>query len=59
MLARGDQEGLRAGDMGTVLWIDDEIHIEMDAGHLVTVSDPAAVERLSVPGTHFLRVTSF
>jgi hypothetical protein len=50
--ALGEQEGLRAGDTGTVLWIDDEIHLEMDAGHLVAVPDPDGVERLSVPVTY-------
>jgi hypothetical protein len=56
--ALGDQEGLRPGDTGTVLWIDDEIHLEMDAGHLVAVSDPEALERVSGPGSHLPGVPS-
>jgi hypothetical protein len=45
----GEGEGLRSGDHGTLLWIDDEVHIEMDSGHLVSVDDPDAIRRLDVP----------
>jgi hypothetical protein len=48
----GEAEGLREGDVGTVLFTDDEIHIEMDAGPLVAVSEPDAVRRLSMPVRH-------
>ena len=44
--ALGDADGLRKGDIGTVLWTDDEIHVEMDAGPLVSLTDPEAVRRL-------------
>ena len=47
--ALGDADGLREGDVGTVLWTDDEIHLEMDAGALVSVADPDAVRRLDMP----------
>jgi hypothetical protein len=48
----GDADGLREGDVGTVLWTDDEIHLEMDAGPLVSVIDPEAVRRLDMPVLH-------
>jgi hypothetical protein len=50
--ALGDADGLREGDVGTVLWTDDEIHLEMDAGALVSVVDPDALRRLDMPALY-------
>ena len=52
VLSVGEEEGFRAGDVGTVLWTDDAIHLEMDAGPMLTIVDADAVHRLETPVLH-------
>jgi hypothetical protein len=48
----GDVDGFREGDVGTVLWTDDAIHLEMDAGPMLTISDEDGVRRLDSRPIH-------
>ena len=48
----GEADGFRAGDVGTVLWTDDAIHLEMDAGPMLTIADADGVRRLGPRDRH-------